>query len=127
MNKYDIPPVGIIKTMPVEWVKDLPKGVKGWEQDFMHKLNNNEEDSWLYNLSGKPQYKVLYFYINFDNAIRYRANIVGYQKGGSIECYTGGIKSGKIWVEVTAPVIKAIHPIAMKGFQGFRYVQEVIF
>jgi hypothetical protein len=127
MKKYDAPPIGIIKTMPAEWVEALPNGVKGWEKDFMDRLNNQEAESWRFNLSGKPQFDVLYFYINFDKAIRYRANIVGYEKGGAIKCYTGEVKSGKIWVVVTGPIIKAAHPIAMTGFQGFRYISEVIF
>lgn len=109
--------------MPQSWLKKLPKGIAEWEQTFL-KMNEIEDYYWVFNLSGKPKYDILYFYLLFDGAIRFRANIIGYDNLGSIKCYTGEVKSGKIWVQVAAPVIKLKDPIEMKGFQGFRYCYE---
>jgi hypothetical protein len=77
---------GIIKTMPQTWLKELPAGVEGWEKDFMVKCNKDEKHYWVFNLPGKPKYEVLYFYILFSGAIRYKANIIGYEKLGEIKC-----------------------------------------
>jgi hypothetical protein len=120
MNK----PVGIIKTMPESWVEALPKGIEGWEKDFMVKCNTREGYYWRFNLSGMPRHEVLYFYILFRKAIRYRANIIQYDGADEIKCYTGEVRSGKIWVCVGAPVIKLKEPVPMTGFQGFRYTTE---
>jgi hypothetical protein len=126
-NKWTTPPVGIIKTMPPEWVKALSRGIEGWEKDFMHRVNTKDDQYWVFNLSGKPRFDVLYFYILFSGAVRYRGNIIGYENIGAIKCYTGEIRKGKIWVQVGGPVIKAKEPVPMQGFQGFRYTAEVIF
>ena len=96
MNK----PIGIIKTMPQSWLKKLPKGIEGWEKEFLS-MNEIEDKYWIFNLSGKPKHEVLYFYLNYDRAIRFRANILGYGNYGTIKCYTGETKSGKIWVQVS--------------------------
>jgi len=117
-------PTGIIKTMPESWIMRLPTGLKNWEKTFL-KMNEVEGNYWIFNLPGKPKYDVLYFYLLFDKAIRYRANIIGYEKEKTIKCYTREFKHGRIWVQVSAPVIKLSSPVPMKGFQGFRYTEEV--
>jgi hypothetical protein len=118
-------PVGIIKTMPESWVKALPDGVDGWERDFMRKCNTRENYYWRFSLCAKPRYDVLYFYILFQGAIRYRANIISYDGPGDVKCYTGEMFSAQEWVCVGAPVIKLKEPVPMKGFRGFRYAMEM--
>ena len=120
--KNNIQPIGLIKTMPQSWLKDLPEGVSEWEKDFLSM--NNSDSYWMFNLSGKPKYDVLYFYLLFGGFIYYRANIIGYKEAAIIECYDGSFHKGKVWVQVSAPVIKLSRPIRMKGFQGFRYCYE---
>lgn len=100
-----VPPIGIIKTMP-------------------SKMNRSDSYYWTFNLSGKPKYEVLYFYLLFRGAIRYRANIIGYDGSAAVKCYDGSIHKGKVWVNVGPPVIKLKTPIERKGFQGFRYTEE---
>jgi len=126
MNRSSIQqPTGIIKTMPMEFFTKLPKGLTDWELRFMGMNNPDNRHIWIFNLTGRPKYEVLYFYINFDGAIRYRANIVGYEGGHDFLCYDNTIHYGKAWVQVCAPVIKLKEPIPMQGFQGFRYAYEV--
>lgn len=117
-----IKPEGIIKAMPVEWVKKLPYGLEAWEKTYMA-MNERENYWWVFNLPGKPKFEILYFYLLIMGSVRYRANIMGYEKEQTIKCYTGEMKHGKIWVQVTAPIIKAREPVPMKGFQGFRYTE----
>jgi len=123
-NKLISQPIGIIKTMPEEWIKKLPNGISAWEKTFM-KMNDIEDYYWQFNLSGKPKYEVLYFYLLFNKAVRYRCNIISYGKEETIKCYDGTFHYGKVWVQVSAPVIKLKQPISMQGFQGFRYTSEV--
>lgn len=120
------PPVGIIKTLPKEFFKNYKYGgLCGFEYDFLA-INNREEDYWIFNLQGKPKYKVLYFYLLYDGAIRYRANILGYTAPNTtFNCADGTVKHGKIWVQVGPPVIKLNPPVPMKGFQGFRYTSNI--
>lgn len=108
--------------MPVSWVKRLPNGLEAWEKVFM-KMNDIEDNYWIFNLSGKPRYEVLYFYLLIAGKVTYRANIIGYEDGKTIKCYTGEYRHGRIWIQVGAPVIKAAEPVEMKGFQGFRYTE----
>ena len=117
-------PVGIIKTMPQSWVKRLPGGFKKWEKTFL-KMNVIEGYYWTFNLSGKPKYEVLYFYLLINGAIRYRCNIINYEGAKVVDCYTGEKKHGRCWVNVSAPVIKLKNHIPMKGFQGFRYTDKI--
>ena len=119
----NLQPIGLIKTMPQSWLNALPEGLAEWEKDFLS-MNNSENKYWLFNLSGKPKYDVLYFYLLFGGFIRYKANIIGYSDSMSIECYDGSVHNGKVWVQVAAPVIKLDRPITMKGFQVFRYCYE---
>ncbi len=119
-------PVGIIKTLPIEFFLNYEDGGrKGFEKDF--EMINKRADQYhmVFNLNGKPKYEVLYFYLNYDGAIRYRGNILGYAyPNASIVCLDGKTVFGKIWVEVGPPIIK-LKPVPMKGFQSFRYTNEI--
>lgn len=119
-------PQGIIKTLPGSFFENyLRGGLQGFEKDFM-RLNNESWKYyyWIFNLSGKPKYEILYFYLLFDGAVRYRANIINYGlPNRTIKCADGTTQHGRIWVYVSAPIIKAANPIPMKGFQGFRYTE----
>jgi len=124
MKTFSSQYVGIIKTMPQSWLNDLPNGVEGWEKTFM-RMNNLDHGYWLFNLPGKPKYEILYFYLLFSGAIRFRTNIIGYQPEGIIKCYDSSDHYGKVWVQIAAPVVKLEMPVPMKGFQGFRYTTEI--
>lgn len=125
MKSFSYQPTGIIKTMPLMWLGRLPKGYDEWEKTFL-KMNEVEGYYWTFNLSGKPQFEVLYFYLLIQGAVRYRCNIISYEGPKEIECYTGEKKFGRCWVNVGAPVIKLAEPVTMQGFQGFRYTEEVM-
>jgi hypothetical protein len=122
MNMQE-PPIGIIKTMPIKWLNES-HSIEHWERSML-KMNHCEGHYWIYNLTGKPKYDVLYFYLLYDRAIRFRMNIIGYEGPEKIKCYSGEVRYGRCWIQVAAPVIKLKEPVPMKGFQGFRYTTEI--
>jgi len=116
-------PQGIIKTLPIDFFDNYKNGgLSGFEKSFMGMNIYNYH--WIFSLPGKPKYDVLYFYLLFNGAIRYRANIIGYEQiDEAVNCADGSSRTAKIWVQVSSPIIKANPPITMKGFQGFRYTE----
>ena len=113
-------PEGIIKTLPASayWTVDF-------EKEFVE-LNNNPEKYWIFSIGGKPKYEVLYFYILINGAVRFRGNIAGYKNVKyPVKCFDGHVIRSRLWVIVTAPIIK-LKPVQMKGFQGFRYTQKLV-
>jgi hypothetical protein len=112
-------PIGIIKTLPSStyWSNEF-------EKDLM-KLNNDPDAYWIFSINGKPKYEVLYFFILINGSIRFRGNIAGYKEiKKPITCFDGSIRTSKLWVIITAPIVK-LKPIKMKGFQGFRYTEKL--
>jgi len=116
-------PEGIIKTMPMKFFEDFG-GLERFDRAFMDYCNSSDRAFWYFNLSSKPKYEVLYFYILFDGAVRYRANILDYLPEQEMPV-AGGVMWAKCWVRVCAPVIKATEPFPKKGFQGFRYTEKL--
>lgn len=115
---------GIIKTMPADWLKDTPGGVDRWMKRVLV-MNKTDEIVWRFNLPGKPKYEVLYFYLLMKGVIRFRANILGYDGEETIKCYDGSTHSGKCWVNIGPPVVPPPRIVTMKGFQGFRYTDNL--
>lgn len=113
---------GIIKTMPADWLKNVPGGLERWEE-LIFTMNRTDTVSWRFNLPGRPKYDVLHFYLLLDGLVRFRANIIGYDEAETVRCYDRTNHFGKCWVNLGPPVVKAPRRIEMKGFQGFRYTE----
>ena len=122
-NTNIIQPVGIIKTMPIQWL-GKERTFTEWENSLLN-MNYRQDYYWTFNLPGKPKYEVIYFYLNYNGAIRFRMNIIGYEGAKTIKCFSGEHIFGKCWIQVGAPVIKLKEPVPMKGFQGFRYTKDI--
>ncbi len=110
---------GIIKTMPLSFFEEY--GMKRFLNHFFERPNRSDDAYFMFTLSGQPKYDVLFFYLLFDGAIRYRANIIQFRGESTLRINKNKDIHGKAWVDVGAPVIKLEHPIPMSGFQGFRY------
>jgi hypothetical protein len=110
---------GIIKTMPMSFFKEY--GMDRFIHHFFTRPNQTDEAYFMFTLSGIPKYEVLYFYLLFDGAIRYRANIIQFRGESTLRVSKNKTIHGKAWVDVGAPVLKLESPISMAGFQGFRY------
>lgn len=115
-------PVGIIKTMPMSFFALY--GMERFTREFYTNPNKNDHSYFMFTLSGKPKYEVLYFYLLYEGYIRYRANIIQVRGEETINFGHGRSIHGKAWIDVGAPVIK-LDPIPMKGFQGFRYTEQL--
>jgi hypothetical protein len=118
MTPPTIQPIGIIKTMPMDFFTRY--GMERFEKHFYTNPNEQTDRYFMFTLSGRPKYSVLYFYLLFDGAIRYRANIIQV-RGEATYRFPGGTIHGKAWIDTGGPVIKYYKPYPMKGFQGFRY------
>lgn len=78
--------------------------------------------------SQMPKIEVLHCYIIVEGQVRVRANISHWEqgKGEQIESFDGhDLSDAKYWAILTAPVSYPPEVIKMRGFQGFRYTQEL--
>jgi len=115
-------PTSIIKTFSrtLVWFE-----ISVW--DFIRQFEglNDGESIWNAAIGSLPKYDVLNCYIVIDGKIRYRARIAGFECGGERTFIDGRTCSARNWMLLCAPVEKAPRDIPMRGFQGFRYTEEL--
>ena len=90
----------------------------------MELVQKDEDSYWMHKISAIPTIDVLYAYITVLGKIRYRANIGGFEKGGTRTFQDGRDCTAKHWMILTHPFIKAPEGIPFKGCQGFRYCEK---
>ena len=76
----------------------------------------------------KPAIEVLHCYILVGGEIRVRANIAGWEPGDSIaglHCWDDTTRHPKWLAVLTGPVVWPEEPVKRRGFQGFRYTEEL--
>jgi hypothetical protein len=90
---------------------------------------NETEQCWYQKMRNKPKHDVLYCYIIIGGRIMYRANVSHYETGPAEIMKPNQLVSQINWnrLVLTAPIVKAPHKIEMRGFQGFRYTNELFF
>lgn len=126
-------PTGIIRTLP--WYgaedskhSDSEKG-KAYKRMMRGFKALEKRDGHVYvALAQRPTIEVLHCYILIGGIIRVRANIADYWPGsqvGKVECWDDSTRDAKWWAVLTAPISWPEVEIRMKGFQGFRYCQEL--
>lgn len=78
-------------------------------------------------LAQKPTKEVLHIYILVGGEIICRMNIAGYTDldGQPLDCWDGEKRISPWWVICSAPVSYPPEPIKMRGFQGFRYTEDL--
>lgn len=76
-------------------------------------------------LAQKPTIDVLHIYLLIEGEIKVRLNIAGYEDGDARECWDQTIRKPKYWAICTGPVSEPPEPIKRRGFQGFRYTEEL--
>lgn len=121
------------KHIAVTYSRDLINdlgGYDGFHSQFHDRLNADDNAYWLTSITGIPgRYGDMvghYCYIIAENKILYRAMIGMFKDGGHYD-----FDDGRFWVfskkvmVLTAPIIKAPEEIHMRGFQGFRYVDQL--
>lgn len=121
------PPIGILLTMPVAFFEDRGWSVEDFEK-YYERFMRNEEHIWNYRKKTLPVHDVLYCYLVFGGCVKFRSNIVGYERNVAKTFYDDpDLKprnfSPSNWIILNG-VARPPHPIPMKGFQGFRYVTK---
>ncbi len=115
-------PTGIIRTLP-----SLEPGHIGRKR-YKTSIRLLEADALpaIYiALAQTPKIEVLHLYLLMEGEIKLRLNIAGYQDGDIRECWDKTIRKPKYWAICTAPVSRPPEQIKMRGFQGFRYTEEL--
>jgi hypothetical protein len=116
-------PTGIIRTLPSLY-GDASEGAKNYQRSI--KLLEAERIPAIYiALSAMPKIEVLYMYLLIEGFVQVRLNIAGYEPGDARECWDKTIRQPKFWVECAAPVSRPLEPVKMRGFQGFRYTEDL--
>ncbi len=78
-------------------------------------------------LAQQPKIDVLHLYVLIDGRIICRMNIAGYESGAEadVKCWDEVSRQPKWWAVCTAPISFPPEKIARRGFQGFRYTEEL--
>lgn len=119
-------PTGIIRTLPTLY-GDATEGHANFKAS-LDALEAGDADHFYVFLSQKPTKEVLHLYILVEGRIVCRVNIAGYRDGrvyGEMKCWDGTRRSTNWMAICTAPVEYPATEIKMRGFQGFRYTQEL--
>lgn len=122
MNRNDRP-TGIIRTLPSLY-GDASVGARRY-QISIAALENETIPAIYIALAQMPKIEVLHLYLLVDGEIQVRLNIAGYEPGDARKCWDNTIRQPKIWVTCTGPVSRPPEPIKRRGFQGFRYTEEL--
>jgi hypothetical protein len=64
-------------------------------------------------------------YLLIEGQIRVRLNIVEYVPGSEEICWDATIRQPKFWAVCSGPVSEPPEKILHKGFQGFRYTEDL--
>lgn len=116
-------PTGIIRTLPSLYGK-ASIGARRYRRSIGMLEAGNLPAVYIA-LSAIPKIEVLHLYLLVEGKIEVRLNIAGFEPGDARRCWDEAIRQPKFWAICTAPVSRSPEPIAMRGFQGFRYTQEL--
>lgn len=117
---------GIIKVLPRRWYEEV-----GGEPYLRRTFGENiphRGGLFFMSLPGKPKYDVLHFYLLINGLVRYRLNIAEILPGGTMTFRDRPVPqtwTAKYWAVLTAPVVEPAASMPMRGFQGFRYTEEL--
>src|SRR5688572_12292887 len=100
------------------------KGYRNWLRNFLHAMNDESMIYW-FRAGGQPKHDVLYIYLCIGGKIRFRVRYAGSEGEREQMFDDGRVMYGKAWIIGCGPVERAPYKIERKGFQGFRYTQEL--
>lgn len=115
-------PTGIIRTLP-----SLEPGHIGREryEASITGLERGLIPAIYIALSQMPTKEVLNVYLLIEGEIKVRLNLAGFEPGDARECWDKTIRAPKYWAICTGPVSRPAEPIKRRGFQGFRYTEQL--
>jgi hypothetical protein len=119
-------PTGIIRTLPTLYASKDNVGYERMLTSF-EALAAGQIPAIYIALDKKPKTDVLHIYILIEGKIICRMNISGYESGAesAVKCWDDTVRQPNWWVECSAPISFPPSEIKMRGFQGFRYTQEL--
>lgn len=118
---------GIIRTLPTLYADSKNLAFKRMFDSYEH-LAAGRIPAIYIALSQKPKIEVLHLYVLVSGLILCRMNIAGYLAGSeaeAFECWDGEYRAPNWWAECSAPVSFPPEPIKRRGFQGFRYTEDL--
>ena len=115
-------PTGIIRTLPS--LENDSIGHQRYHASLVA-LRAGKIPAIYIALAQMPKVEVLHLYLLIDGEINVRLNIAGYEPGDARQCWDRTIRQPKIWAVCTGPVSVPLAPIKRRGFQGFRYTEEL--
>lgn len=116
-------PTGIIRTLPSLY-GDEAIGAKRYKASLIA-MEAGKIDAIYIALQAMPKYDVLHIYLLIDGQIDVRLNIAGYEPGEARKCWDDSIRHPKFWVACTPPISRPPETMYRRGFQGFRYTEEL--
>ena len=117
-------PTGIIRTLPSLHADPDNVGHQRYEASI-RALEAGSIPAIYIALAQMPKVEVLHLYLLIEGKIEVRLNIAGYEPGDARQCWDRAIRQPKVWAVCTAPVSRPEVPISRRGFQGFRYTEEL--
>ena len=116
-------PTGIIRTLPSLDGDTSPGSVR--YKSSLQALNRGRLDAIYIAMQSIPAIDVLHMYLIVEGRVHVRLNIPGYIPGDERECWDRQIRKPKYWAVCTGPVAFPPEPMLRRGFQGFRYTEEL--
>lgn len=119
-----IRPTGIIRTLPSLYQDAGNVGHRKYTR-AVRALEQGEIDAIYIALAAVPKTEVLHIYLLIEGQIQVRLNIAGFEPGDARACWDNTIRRPKVWAVCTGPVSRPPEPMKRRGFQGFRYTEEL--
>lgn len=98
-------------------------GYRHWLGNFLEAMDAG--GIYAFRLSSRPKYTPLSVYLCIGGKIRFKAICVDVINAGTRIFDDGRELYGKAWVLICGPVVRPRRPIPRKGFQGFRYTENL--
>lgn len=116
-------PTGIIRTLPSLYGDDSI-GAKVYKASLIA-LEAGKIEAIYIAMQTVPTKDVLHIYLLVDGQIDVRLNIAGYEPGDTRKCWDATIRTPKFWAVCTPPISRPPETMYRRGFQGFRYTEEL--
>lgn len=126
-------PTGIIRTLPYFGAGDTEEAgarrlVYKRMMESFRKADRYENAFVRIAFDKKPVQEVLHCYIIVGGRVRLRANISHWEGGTGAQMHSfddHDLSDAKYWAILTGPVSYPPEPMLRRGFQGFRYTEEL--
>jgi hypothetical protein len=117
-------PTGIIRTLPSLYNDEGNVGFRRYVR-AIRELEKEIIPAIYIAMHQLPKIEVLHLYLLIEGQIRVRMNIAEYLPGTAEICWDSTIRQPNFWAVCSAPVSRPSEKIYRKGFQGFRYTEDL--